>query len=282
MKRKIIGIAVAVVLAVIGTLALVAYVEDAKDEAVKPEEQVSVFVVTDTIRQGATLAEIRSAVTLTELPVRLRAVDAVTDLADIDQALVAGVELLPGEQLLESRLVDSASLVRVEVPVGLQELTLALAPERAVGANLEAGDLVGVVLSFEPFDIGVAVTADTVAGSTPDQPEGAAKTPNTTHLTLSNILVTGVQYSQEDSQRVSQTQSIGADEETDDTALPVSVEEAPAQQLLITLAVSSPEVEQIVFAAEFGLIYLTGQNADTDLEGTRIVTLSQVYIPVPR
>ena len=280
MKRKIIGIAVALVLAVIGTLALVAYVENAKDNAVQEEAQVMVFVVTDTIRQGATLSEVRSAVALTEIPARLQAADAITDLDDVDDGLVAGVELLPGEQLLESRLVDAASLVRVEVPEGLQELTLALSPERAVGADLEAGDLVGVVLSFEPFDIGVAQTDDTNPDST-DNP-AAAQTPNTTHLTLSNILVTGVQYSQEDSQRVSEVQTAAADGETDATTLAATVDEAPGQQLLITLALSSAEVEQIVFAAEFGLIYLTGQNADTDIEGTRIVTLSQVYIPVPR
>ncbi len=280
MKRKIIGIAVALVLAVIGTLALVAYVENAKDNAVQEEAQVMVFVVTDTIRQGATLSEVRSAVALTEIPARLQAADAITDLDDVADGLVAGVELLPGEQLLESRLVDAASLVRVEVPEGLQELTLALSPERAVGADLEAGDLVGVVLSFAPFDIGVAQTDDTNPDST--DTAAAAQTPNTTHLTLSNILVTGVQYSQEDSQRVSEVQTAAADGETDATTLAATVDEAPGQQLLITLALSSPEVEQIVFAAEFGLIYLTGQNADTDIEGTRIVTLSQVYIPVPR
>ena len=280
MKRKIIGIAVALVLAVIGTLALVAYVENAKDNAVQEEAQVMVFVVTDTIRQGATLSEVRSAVALTEIPARLQAADAITDLDDVADGLVAGVELLPGEQLLESRLVDAASLVRVEVPEGLQELTLALSPERAVGADLEAGDLVGVVLSFAPFDIGVAQTDDTNPDSTDNA--AAAQTPNTTHLTLSNILVTGVQYSQQDSQRVSEVQTAAADGETDATTLAATVDEAPGQQLLITLALSSAEVEQIVFAAEFGLIYLTGQNADTDIEGTRIITLSQVYIPVPR
>ena len=48
------------------------------------------------------------------------------------------------------------------------------------------------------------------------------------------------------------------------------------------MAVNAPEVEQIVFAAEFGRIWLTGQNANTDDDGSRILTLDQVYVQVPR
>lgn len=290
MKRKIIGIVVAVVLATIGTLALVSYVQNAKDEAVKEEAQVSVLVVTDTIRQGATFSEISSAVKATEIPERLLAADAVTDLDDVDAELVAGIELQAGEQLLESRLVDAKSLVRVEVPKGLQELTLALDPVRAGGADLEAGDIVGVVLSFEPFDL----TSDGLPASSDDpvdtpinvQPQQTAKTPNTTHLALNNVLVTSVKYSQADSERVSEVQTASADGSNDnssnDPVLAATIDEAPGNELLITLAVTAPEVEQLIFAAEFGLIWLTGQNADTNPGGTRIVTLNQVYVSVPR
>jgi hypothetical protein len=49
--------------------------------------------------------------------------------------------------------------------------------------------------------------------------------------------------------------------------------------MLVTLALSSPQVEQVVFAAEFGHIWLTGENADADESGTRVVTLGEVYEP---
>ena len=42
-----------------------------------------------------------------------------------------------------------------DVPLGLQEVTVALDPERAVGGDLKVGDTVGVVLSFDPFDTDV-------------------------------------------------------------------------------------------------------------------------------
>ena len=50
--------------------------------------------------------------------------------------------------------------------------------------------------------------------------------------------------------------------------------------MLVTLALSSPQVEQLVFGAEFGHIWLTAENADADESGTRIVTLGEVYGPV--
>ena len=51
-------------------------------------------------------------------------------------------------------------------------ISATLSAERAVGGTIEAGDTVGVYLSFEPFDTNKPESDTT----TP------AKTPNTTHL----------------------------------------------------------------------------------------------------
>jgi pilus assembly protein CpaB len=283
MKRRVIGIVLALVLAAAGTAALVAYVQSSTDDEAEP--QVSVLVVSESIRQGADLGEIEDRVALTEVPERLVAADALSDLAGLAPDLVAAVELQPGEQLLRSRLVEARTLVRADVPEGLQELTIALDPERAVGGELQAGDTVGVVLSFDPFDISAASQpgqpGETVPGGEPAT--AGARTPNTTHLTLHKVLVTGVQYSQQDSERASEIQS-GDSEDSEDTdaTLAPTVAEAPGDQLLVTLAVRAPEVEQIVFAAEFGYIWLTSEGLDADEDGTRILTLDQVYATVPR
>lgn len=278
MRRKLIGIVTAVVLATLGTVALVAYVQQAKDDAVADEAEVTVLVLTETVRQGAPADEIADAVTPTAMPVRLQAPDALTTVDQIGD-LVSAVELRAGEQLLASRLVEAEQLVRVDVPAGLQEITIGLDPERALGANVEPGDVVGVLLSFEPFEMstsGEPVSADTNADAGVDAP---TKTPNMTHLALNEILVTGVQLSQSDRDRVAEVSSSDDDAELAATA---TVAEAPGEQVLITLAVSAPEAEQIVFAAEFGSVWLTGQNAATDAAGSRIVTLAQAYVAVPR
>jgi pilus assembly protein CpaB len=253
MKRKIIGILGAVLLATVGTLALVGYVRSAKDKAVAGERQVEAYVLDKTARKGASLEEIRGAVKQVEVPAKVRADDAVTDLAGLDGDLVAGVDLEPGEQLLRSRLVNAQDLARVEVPEGRQELAIALDPERAVGGVVRAGDTVGVVLSFEPFDS-----------------NSGDKTANVTHLLLHKVLVTSVQFDQNESGTGSGVVGGGDDEDDDE-----DVERAPKNRLIVTLALTSSEVEQVVFAAEFGHIWLTAEGADADESGTRIVTLPE-------
>ncbi|HEX6420772.1 MAG TPA: hypothetical protein VFZ77_19875, partial [Acidimicrobiales bacterium] len=62
MNRKITGILLALLLATVGTFALVAYVQSAKEEAVAGERQVDVVVVRDRIRKGATVEDMRGAV----------------------------------------------------------------------------------------------------------------------------------------------------------------------------------------------------------------------------
>jgi pilus assembly protein CpaB len=278
MNRRLIGVAVALVLGIVGTIILVNYVQSARDDAAAPEPTTSVLVVSDTIRQGATLEAVRAGVTLTEVPDDLLAEGVLESLDDIDPTLIAAVELQPGEQLLRSRLVLPDELVSVDVPPGLQELTIALSPERVVGGQIEAGSTVGVVLSFDPFELATsgAPTAD------PESPDTAlpTRTPNTTKLTLNGIVVTALQLSRGDAERTTETRT--SDDDGDQPVIAADIREAPGDQLLVTLAVSAPEVEQIVFAAEFGRIWLTGQNSDTDDSGSRILTLDQVYVQVPR
>jgi pilus assembly protein CpaB len=269
MRRKIVGIIVAVLLAAIGTIALVAYVQQAKDEAVQDEESVTALVVTSPLRQGATAAEISAAVEPTSIPARLVAPDALTDVDDIGD-LVTAVELLEGEQLLASRLVSADDLVSVDVPAGLQEITIGLDPQRALGASLEAGDTVGILMSFEPFDVGTTGTDPT--GADPADTGTAAQTPNTSHLALNGVLVTGVQLSQVDSDRVTENADT-----SDEDAPSVVVAEAPSDEVLITFAVTTAQAEQLVFAAEFGTIWLTAQNPSTDTSGAQIVTLADTY-----
>lgn len=256
MKRKIIGVLAALVLAGVGTTALVVYVESAKDQAVAAEALVDVYVVSDAIPQGTPVGEITQSVEVTEVPARVLVDDAVTDLGDLDEGLVAAVDLAAGEQLLSSRLVAADQLSRASVPAGLQELTVSLDPTRAVGGSLSVGDTVGVVLSFEPFDL----------------PASDDQSPNTSHLTFHKVLVTAVQFAEGDG-----TNPATSDEDSDEDA---EAEPAPTNQVLVTLALSSPQVEQVVFGAEFGHIWLTAENTDADESGTRVLTLGEVYGPV--
>lgn len=307
MKRKLVGILLAVALATLGTSVLVAYVQSAKADATKDDELVSVYVVTKAIRQGATMDEVRSSVELTAIPKALEAAGSVADLDLIDESLVTSIDLRPGEQLLRPRLVSAETLTSVKLPRGLQELTVSLDPARALGADVKPGDTVGIAISFEPFDVStvpVPVPEETLPETPAGDPNAPAvpetvpvtvpasvpvasgeRTPNTTHLILGQVLVTRVQFSQRDSERVSETRNAdGTIETEDDTSgtLAPTVAEAPSDQVLVTFALTSAEVEQVVFAAEFGSIWLTAQTPQTDLSGTRIVSLAEANVTVVR
>ena len=73
-KRRIIGIAAAVLLALVGTISLVAYVNSAKDQAVADETLVDVYVVDDFIPKGATADTIEASVSIVQIPVAAQAV----------------------------------------------------------------------------------------------------------------------------------------------------------------------------------------------------------------
>ena len=100
MNRKISGILLAVVLAGAGTLALVAYVRSAKEQAVAGEQRVEVYVLQSATPRGTSLADVRGAVERVEVPAKVRPDDAVTDLDELGEDLVAGVDLAAGEILL--------------------------------------------------------------------------------------------------------------------------------------------------------------------------------------
>jgi pilus assembly protein CpaB len=266
MKRKIIGILLAVALATVGTFALVSYVQSAKDDAVAAERPVRVYVVDEAIPRSTPVADIKKSVKVVEVPAQVRATDAVTDLSALDGDLVAAVDLEPGEQLLTSRLVAAKDLASASVPKGLQEMTVSLQPARAVGGELKPGDTVGVVLSFEPFEL------NTSTKRAPDEPSTPDKSPNMTHLTFHKVLVTRIQFDQ--SETTTAENATNADKSKDPAT---ATQPAPSNNLLVTLALSSSQVEQVAFAAEFGHIWLTAEGAGADESGTRIVTLGQVF-----
>lgn len=287
MKRKVIGILAALVLASVGTFALVSYVQSAKERAEAGEPHTEVYVLERDVAANTPVSRIEDIVTIQEIPDSVVIDGAVVDLDELDDDLVSAVSMQQGEQLLTGRLVDAETLVRGYVPDGLQELTVALDPERAVGGSIAAGDTVGVVISFDPFDVDVVdvdpdattlpaaqssdgATDESTDGSDGEDTNSAAKTPNMTHLTLHQVLVTSVQYDERDT-----TTTDNDDGEADDDSEPL--ERAPSSHLLVTLALPAPHVEQVVFAAEFGHIWLTAQNEATDEDGTRVVTLGEAY-----
>ncbi|MDH5521230.1 MAG: Flp pilus assembly protein CpaB, partial [Acidimicrobiia bacterium] len=270
MSKRVIGLLAAVVLALVGTVALVAFVSGAEDRALEGEELVEVYVVTDLIPGGTAGDDLEDSVIVEEVPAKVRPDDAVDNLAAL-RGRVAAVDLQPGEQLLESRFVGldefADRAVGVQIPDDMVEITVALDPERAVGGLLEPGQTVAVIASFEPFQLSatvVEIDGQEVAlpAAVADSVEGA--TPNTTDIILRKVLVTAVQQ-QENS-------SLGNGEDGSSR-----LNTAPDGSLLVTLAVPPYDAERVVFTAEFGTLWLAVEREDVPEIEDSIKTRGNVY-----
>lgn len=237
---------VAGVLAVVGGTFLVAYVQGADARAIAGQQPVSVVVVTAPIARGATGVEAVRSMALRQVPAATKLPDALTAMPDLT-GKVASVDMVVGEQVLGTRFVDPTAAVvndPVEVPPKLQQVSIVLPPERVIGSHLNAGDTVGVFMSFD-FD--------------PEaKDEGNIKA---TALTLNRVLVTRV---------------AGVRAATGTTASPGTVE-APSAQVMVTLALNAHDAERLIFAKEWGKIWLSLQRETTDLGGATTVTGGNVF-----
>ncbi len=269
MRRSVIGVALALLLAAIGTVALVAYVTGAEERARAGEELIEVYVIEDLIPAGTPAEQIESALRIEEVPSKVRPENSVDNLASL-AGQVAGVDLVPGEQLLASRFVTRSNFANreagVDIPDDKVEITIALDPERAIGGLLLPGDNVAIFASFEPFDISPSVIqVDGQDVPLPESVSGAttAKTPNTTDLLIHKVLVTAVQQQA--------SGNLNGDDERD------PLTQAPENQLLITLAVDPADAERIIFTAEFGLLWLGAERATVPDTQDPVQTRGTIY-----
>lgn len=255
LRRKI-GFIVAAVLGVTGLLLVVGSLGGDDGPAAGA---VDVLVVTGTVPRGASLADVRANVAVRAVPAALAVPGALASLDGVPADARVAADLVAGEQLLGSRLVAAASLGRVPAPAGLLEVSVQLDSERALGGSLAAGDTVGVVLSFEQFNGAASSTATTAASTA----RGSV-----THLTLHKVLVTSVAFAGTDA---------GTGAAPTATTAAVARTSYPSGAVVVTLALPASQVEQVVFAAEFGRIWLAAEPADAEESGTRILALEQVY-----
>lgn len=190
---------------------------------------------------------------VTELPAAAVVAGGVTDLSEV-AGLLTSTELQPGEQLLASRFVAPEAINEaVEVPAGMHELSIQLPTPRVIGGELRAGDTVGVFYSSSlPEE-----TAQSEEANGTEAPGGA----NATHLILHKVLVTAV----------SGASSVTTNEDGEE------VVEAPEGSLMVTVALSPADAEQLVFAAEFGSIWLSNERPDVPEDGTRLVTPVEAF-----
>jgi pilus assembly protein CpaB len=242
--RRLIAAIAAALLAGVGAVLLLSYVGTADLRAMAGMETVRVLVVEKPVAQGTTVEKLTGFVTAKTLPVKAVAPGTLSSLQPI-KGRVTTTSLQPGEQLLASRFVDPALLVdpnEIKVPRGMQQVSLALESQRILGGELKPGATVGVFVSLAKDD----------------------KRPAQTHLILQKVLVSKVQRASTSAQS---NEGAGVENSTG----------LPEGSLMVTLAITAPSAEKIVFGAEHGKIWLSLEPANAIATGTRVVTEKSVY-----
>jgi Flp pilus assembly protein CpaB len=218
---------------------LIDYVRSADIRASQGAEFVQAYIIKTEVPAGTRGEEISSFIEVKEIPA-IAAIDSrVTSLADVE-GLVTSTDLLPGEQLIESRWVDPRELGErgeVPLPAGMQAVTIALQVERVVGGAVRAGDTVGVVISAD---------AEEVATS---------RTLLLTTQTFHKVLVLSVQPG---------TAFLPGDDDSEGSQEPASV-------LMVTLARTTPDIEVLLWGQEWGKIWLTLEPESATEDGGRTV-----------
>jgi pilus assembly protein CpaB len=242
-RRRLLAAFAALVLLVAGSVVLLAYVRGADARALAGVRTVEVLVVNQLIPAGTPGDQLAELVATETMPAKAALQGRVTDLADLAGRVVT-VDLQVGEQLLASRFARLGELRApgtVPVPDGLQEISVLLEPQRAVGGRLAAGDTVGVFVSL---------TSDAGPAS---------------HAVLHRVLVTQVQGAAAPVEQATgpETASAGAP--------------APSSSLIVTLAVTAAQAEAVVFGVEHGTLWLSLEPLGAVTDGTEIITPANIH-----
>jgi pilus assembly protein CpaB len=237
MQRRVVMGVVAALLAVIGGVLLVGYVSKADERAMAGQQPTAVLVVTKEIPQGTAAKDLMSYAEIKQLPKAAIAADAVADASTLKADNVASTALKVGEQVLSTRFVSADSdevTSPVQVPAGMQLVSVLLDPERAMGAQLKAGDTVGVFISM------------TI------KYEGKTTDDSITKEVAHRVLVTRVR---------------GAVAPTKTTTSTGTADKAPDASVMVTLAVDAPLAEKVVWAKEYGKVWLSLEKPTTTTTG---------------
>ncbi len=258
---------------VLGTALLVRFVQGAESRALEGEQLVETFVVVDYIPAGTTSEAMidNKLVQVTQVPEKVRPTDSVLAASQIS-GLVAETDLFAGEQLVLDRFVNpdafDSNPSTVQAPEGYVELTVSMEPSRVMGGFIAPGDTVAIFASFGAFS--AEATDVIVDGEVIELPQASdgedISAPETSHVLMHKVLVTEIQVEEVPVQR---------DPNEPDTFNQPRL--APSGNMLITLALTTPEAERLVYALEYGSLYMAQEPDDAPETGTREQTRATVY-----
>ena len=239
MNRRMVAAFVAAALALGAFVSIFLYVRNADARALNGVVAKNVYVVVNPITKGTLAENLGTNIQLTKVPAMAVPDQAVYDLAEI-QSKAASVDLVAGEVLLTSRFVDPALAAEdaVAVPKGMEQMSLLVKPDQVRGGVLKAGETIGVVLTVK--------TTSSQAFNVPGVGSVTIDGDSLTKQIMNKVLVTRVQGG-----------TVSVADASGSSPLPES-------SVMITVALSTSDIEKLTWAQSAGPLLLTVENKDAD------------------
>ncbi len=251
MKRRVLTVALAVLLAVLGTAGVLAYVHKADSRALAGMKPVSVLVAQSQIPAGtsASSAQQEGLLRSETLPASSVPLDAVRSITPALGSLVMSAQVPPGELLLRPMLVTAAQVTGgVALPAGMIAVSVNLCLPEAVAENIGPGAEVEVLDTFAPGTSSLSAQPN-CTGPHQQQANGNART----RVILPRVQVLSVGIAAGAGHGASSTST---------SAFPASTTGGPssassqAGNVLVTLAVTQADALRLIQITETGLPYL--------------------------
>ena len=254
MKRRGLTIALAVLLAILGTAGVLAYVNHANARALAGQKPVTVLMAKSLIPSGTSAADAqqRGLLGTETLPATSVPANALTSITPDISSLVTDSNVQPGQLLLRPLLVAAAQVTSgLAIPNGMVAVAVMFCVPEAVAGNVHPGSQVAV---FDTVAQGSSSAGNQGACSGQRQQSSGANA--TTKLILPHVTVLAVGAATPSSQTGSTTASSAAATNT------------AQNDELVTLAVDQQDAERLIVLAEGGLPYLALVNASSSLSVT--------------
>jgi pilus assembly protein CpaB len=273
MKRRLLIIVLALILAAVGTSGVLAYAKGANARAIAGMRAVSVLVAQKTIPAGTAAGAalhggLLASQTLPASSVPANALSALT--ADMS-SLVLSADLEPGQLLLRPMLVSPAQTTSgLAIPPGMMALTVSFCLPEVVAGAVQPGSQVAI-FDTVGFSSAGTITAGPGCTGAHTQVGGTTKT----RVVLTRVLVLSVGLAPASGTTSTSTASSalsGSSSSSSGTA-----------GTLVTLAVTQAQAEQLIQMTETGMPYLAllTTNSHTTSDAGRLLTVHPAPPPTP-
>ena len=249
MKRRVVTVALAVLLAVLGTVGVLAYVHQADARAVAGLKAVSTLVAQQEIPAGtsASTALHEGLLASQQLPARSVPPDAVRSITPDISSLVMSANVQPGQLLLRPMLVTTAqatSTGTLAIPKGMVAVTIPLCLSEAVAGYVQPGSEVAVFDTFSRSKLSVQDNCNGSGQSHQSTASGVVQT----RVVLPRVRVLSV--------GAATASGTGGTSAASTTAAAGSTTAGASGPVLVTMAVNQADAERLILLTETGVSYL--------------------------